>query len=144
MFPDTVYGALNMQTALASDTADNLLWATLTTDAKLTADAAPEFAPALARIAFAEEHAAKPLRAVVELAARRAPAGVRTVVVAGRSRRMAVESHHAELLELGAERRGATVAAEVSKTLGDVACGFVVAGSSASLLVVQAQAVQGR
>ena len=129
-----MYGAQNTQTALASSTADDLLWA------KLTLDSAPELAHAAARITFVEHASPRPLRAAIDLAAQHAPAGARQIVVAGRSRRMAVESHRAELQELGAEKKSAAGApgGEVAKTLGDVACGFVAAGSGASLLVVQA------
>ena len=51
---------------------------------------------------------------------------------------MAVESHEVELQKLAAGR-GAGLASELPKTLGCVACAFVVAGPvHASLLVIQA------
>ena len=130
VFPDTVYGAQSTQTRLASDTADSILWTRLTTSA------VPELADAFARMAFSEESSRKPLHKIVELAARAAPAHARQVVVVGRSRRMAVESHHAELQELAA--RNASLGTELAKTLGPVASAFVAKGSGASLLVVQA------
>ena len=130
-----MYGALTTQTALASETADSLLWA------KLTTDAVPEFAHASARIAFDEHTTARPLRAALDAAAQCAPAQARLVVVAGRSRQMVAKKRQAELQQLCAEK-GAQLGSEVAKTLGDVACGFVASGSSASLLVVQT--AQGR
>lgn len=59
------------------------------------------------------------------------------LVVAGRSRRMAIESHARELKQLTSERN-ASLPSDVAKTFGDVASAFVVAGSSASLIVTQA------
>jgi hypothetical protein len=58
------------------------------------------------------------------------------LVVVGRSRRMAVESHKQELHRLGAEHNGS--ATEISKMFGDVASAFVVAGGNVSLVVTQA------
>ncbi|KAM5534796.1 hypothetical protein V8D89_011512 [Ganoderma adspersum] len=132
IFPDTVYGAQTTQTRMASETADNLLWT------KLTTTGVPELANASARLTFREETATRPLHHVLEIAASAAHAHARQIVVTGRSRRMAVESHQVELQRLVGER-GATLGAELPKTLGHVACAFVVAGSAqASLLVIQA------
>ncbi len=134
LFPDTLYGAQTTQTRMASETADNLLWTRLTTAGM------PELASASARLAFHEETAAQPLHHVLGLAASAAPAQAyaRQAVVVGRSRRMAVESHQVELQRLVSER-GTTLGAELPKTLGCVACAFVVGGSAqASLLVIQA------
>ncbi|PIL37426.1 transporter [Ganoderma sinense ZZ0214-1] len=132
LFPDTVYGAQTTQTRMASQTADDLLWT------KLTSSGVPELANAFARLTFREETAAHPLHHVLEVAASTARANTRQIIVAGRSRRMAVESHEVELQKLVGER-GATLGAELPKTLGEVACAFVVAGSAqANLLVIQA------
>ena len=134
MFPDTVYGAQTTQTRLASETADDLLWTKLTAPS-----AAPELAAARARVTFHEEASAQPLHHAIELLSRssQSQAHVRQIVVAGRSRRMAVESHEVELQKLAAAR-GAGLASELPKTLGHVASAFVAAGAGASLLVVQA------
>lgn len=59
------------------------------------------------------------------------------LVVTGRSRRMAVESHTQELQQLGLERN-ASLASEISKMFGDVGSAFVVAGGNVSLVVTQA------
>ena len=50
---------------------------------------------------------------------------------------MAIESHARELKQLTSERN-ASLPSDVAKTFGDVASAFVVAGSSASLIVTQA------
>lgn len=60
------------------------------------------------------------------------------VVVIGRSRRMAPESHVAELRQIVTERGSATGSDSVSRTLGDVGAALVAAGTNASLLVMQA------
>ncbi|EJF62314.1 cation/H+ exchanger [Dichomitus squalens LYAD-421 SS1] len=135
VFPDTVYGAQTTQTRLASETADDLLWTRLASAS--SASAGPEAAAVRARMTFVEEASAQPLHRAVELHAR-SPTRGRQIVVAGRSRRMAVESHEVELQKL-AGARGAALGSELPKTLGCVACAFVVAGPGhASLLVVQA------
>ena len=129
-----MYGAQTTETRLASETADDLLWT------KLTASGVPELAlaGAFARLIFLEEASAQPLHRAVELFSCGAPARARQIVVAGRSRRMAVESHEVELQKLAAARK-APLASELPKTLGYVACAFVVAGPThASLLVIQA------
>ncbi|TFK94283.1 hypothetical protein K466DRAFT_536505 [Polyporus arcularius HHB13444] len=131
VFPDTVYGVQTTQTRLASETADSILWT------KLTTSAVPELAGAISRVTFLEETSSKPLHTLVDLVSRSAASNARQVVVVGRSRRMAVESHHAELQELCVERN-ASLESDLPKTLGDVACAFVATGTSASLLVMQA------
>jgi hypothetical protein len=58
--------------------------------------------------------------------------GQTVVVVVGRSRRMAVESHKVELREL---KRGV----DVSKTVGEVGAAIVGTDTNASVLVMQAR-----
>jgi hypothetical protein len=130
-----VYGQHDTQTRLQSDTADNLMWARYTSSSGPFAAGVPD---ALGRIQFATETSARPLRAAVDTVAGAARTA-RPLVVLGRSRRMAVETHRAELQQLLAERGGGqNWGSDVSKTLGDVAAALVVAGANASLLVVQA------
>jgi len=57
------------------------------------------------------------------------------MIVVGRSRRLAVENHHAELKQL-MEQYGA-VGSEVKKTVGDVATALMVSGCKASIVVLQ-------
>jgi hypothetical protein len=70
----------------------------------------------------------------------------RLLIMAGRSRRLAVEDHRIELKELleeygsGAGPHGG-VGSEVRKTLGDVASVFVLAGCGSGVVVVQAASV---
>lgn len=115
---------------MQSITADNLIWDRYTTSKGPFAAGVPE---ALSRITFREETTASPLHAILELVS----GGTTSVVVLGRSRRLAVESHRAELQKLTAER-GLNVASDVSRTMGDVAAALVSTGARASLLVVQA------
>lgn len=133
VFPDTVYGAQNTQTRMASETADNLAWARYTSSAA----GVPELAPALSRIHFTEEVSNTPLHAMLDLVARSLGSRGRLVVVAGRSRRMATESHFEELRQLCVEHN-ASLGLELPKILGEVASAFVVTGANASIAVVQA------
>lgn len=55
----------------------------------------------------------------------------------GRSRRMAVESHAAELRHIVNVEGGREIGSEAMKALGDVAAGFVMARMSLSLMVLQ-------
>ena len=134
-FPNTVYSPLGTQVRMESDTADNLLWNRVTsTNSPFSA----EVRAAMSRISFRNESAARPLHRMLELASSETSQTSKPLlVVAGRSRRMAVESHKRELQQLVTER-GASLASEVSNTLGDVASVFVVVGGNASLVVVQA------
>ncbi|KAI0677244.1 Sodium/hydrogen exchanger family-domain-containing protein [Trametes maxima] len=138
-FPDTVYGAQTTQTRLASDTADDLLWARFTT----SANAVPELSEALSRITFTEEASNTPLHSIVDLAKRTPPSRARLLLVTGRARRMAVESHFDELRRLCIEHN-ASLGTELPKVLGEVASAFVAAGLSASMVVVQAATAGGR
>jgi len=134
-FPNTVYSPLGTQVRMQSDTADNLLWDRVTsTNTSFSA----EVRAAMSRISFRSEAAVRPLHRMLELAGNEASRTSKPLlVVAGRSRRMAVESHKRELQQLITER-GASLDSEVSNTLGDVASVFVVAGGNASLVVMQA------
>lgn len=60
------------------------------------------------------------------------------VVVIGRSRRLATETHHAELLQIVSERGAGVGSDSVSRTLGDVGAALVTAQTNASLMVMQA------
>ncbi|KAI9447948.1 cation/H+ exchanger [Lactarius indigo] len=116
-FPNTVYSQQGTQVRMQSDTADNLLWDRLTSPNS-------SFSPAIRT-------------AMLELAGEASQTSRPLLVVAGRSRRMAVESHQRELHELVSERN-TSLESEVAKTFGDVASTFVVGGSNVSLIVTQA------
>lgn len=130
-----MYGPGDTQTRLASDTADNLDWDryTLPSDSRT-----PSLAESLSRITFSAQASPEPLHAMLELIAAEVTtrSGCTVVAVVGRSRRMAVESHKAELRALNL-KRGSPIGSDVSKTLGDVGAALIVAETNASLLVVQ-------
>ncbi|KIY51657.1 hypothetical protein FISHEDRAFT_64170 [Fistulina hepatica ATCC 64428] len=132
---DTVYGKPSTQTRLASDTADNVLWERYTRP-QSTADVS-----ALSRIVFRTQTTPTPLRTVVELVAETQAAlpsgGASLIIFAGRSRRMAVESHKVELTTLIAQH-GGEMGSAVPKTLGEVGAALIAAKTNANLLLLQA------
>ncbi|KAI0053661.1 cation/H+ exchanger [Auriscalpium vulgare] len=136
MFPDTLYGQRDTQTRIQSDTVDNILWDRFTSS---TSQHTAETASALSRISFEEEHTARPLHSMLDMATADAKrnSSKPPFVVAGRSRRMAVESHDVELRQLLSEHN-ASLGSEAPKTFGEVATAFVATGANVSLLVVQA------
>lgn len=174
-FPDTVYGQHNTETRLQSETADNILWSGLAPPVSIgggrggdrgsssSLDSSSESGP---RVVFSEVNTHAPLHMLVERASRSRGVGggsagrKRTLVVVGRSRRMAVEDHTAEVKELieeearrirsggqhGGEGSGgggwhAVGVGEMRKTIGDVATAVVVgarAQSVGGVVVVQA------
>ncbi|KAI0632272.1 Sodium/hydrogen exchanger family-domain-containing protein [Trametes polyzona] len=137
MFPDTVYAHATTQTRLQSETADNIAWSRYTHP---DASSDPALAPALSRMDFSEVGTPAPLRYVIKQALSMAHAAAdersRLLVLTGRSRRLAVENHHAELKSVMEEHGG--IANEVKRTVGDVATSLVVSGCQASVLVFQA------
>jgi hypothetical protein len=137
--PDTVYGAHSTQTRLQSETADNIAWGSFTQSSQQS----QEVHSALTRIKFEEASSAKPLRHILESAGAIATQCERQnkplFVVAGRSRRMAVESHKQELLGLVAERN-MSLSSESPKTFGEIGAAFIATGANVSLMVVQASA----
>jgi hypothetical protein len=60
------------------------------------------------------------------------------VIVIGRSRRLATESHQAELRQIVSERGLIASSDSVPRTLGDVGAALVASGVGASILVMQA------
>jgi K+:H+ antiporter len=134
-FPNTVYSQPGTQVRIQSDTADNILWDRVTSP-NSSFDA--EVSAALTRISLQSESAVQPLHRMLQLVEDEASRTSKPIlVVAGRSRRMAVDSHTHELHELGKERN-ASLASEISKMFGDVASAFVVAERNVSLVVTQA------
>ena len=122
---------------MQSQTADNILWSrhfapTETEDSGTVS--------ALSRIEWHEVSTPTPLHSVIEHAAVLEEATSerksRLMIIAGRSRRLAVENHHIELKALIDQHGG--IASEVKKTVGDIATAFIVARSKASIVVMQA------
>jgi hypothetical protein len=154
-FPDTVYGQPNTEIRMQSETADNITWARYAGPRKDTSSVSTA---ALSRIEFRELATPIPLHAAIQeadmLAESKAGEGNgwgkegRLLVMAGRSKRLAVESHQAELKELLEEYGSGTgtggygrVGSEVRKTLGDVASAFMLAGVGSGVVVMQAAIV---
>ncbi|KAI0819223.1 Sodium/hydrogen exchanger family-domain-containing protein [Trametes gibbosa] len=137
MFPDTVYAHATTQTRLQSETADNIAWSRYT---RAEARTDPAFGPALSRMEFSEVGTPAPLRHVIkqalDMSESVAGARGRLLILAGRSRRLAVENHHAELKSVIEEHGG--IANEVKRTVGDVTTALVVSGCQASVMVFQA------
>ena len=81
----------------------------------------------------------RPLRSVLDAAGRalaeHGPA--RPMVVVGRSRRLAVEAHSAELRQIMAEQ-SAAMDSDLVKALGDLAASFVAVNANTNLLIMQA------
>ncbi|KAF9515215.1 hypothetical protein BS47DRAFT_1376288 [Hydnum rufescens UP504] len=115
-FPDTVYGNATTETRLNSQTADHIAWAKCSTT-------------------FTSP---RPLRAAVNHLNNIAPAhkSKSIWVITGRSRRLAVDSHQADLRQY-AQELGASSPGEMRKTIGDPASAFVI-GTNHQLLVFQA------
>ena len=138
MFPDTVYGNASTQTRMQSETADNIAWARYAHPEAVD----PSLVPALSRMSFSEVATTEPLHHIVKEAltmSRTANEKSRLLVLTGRSRRLAVEDHSAELKRVMEEYGG--MANEVKRTIGDVAASLVVSGCQASIVVFQAAVV---
>ncbi|KAL6303874.1 Sodium/hydrogen exchanger family-domain-containing protein [Sparassis latifolia] len=137
LFPDTVYGNATTQTRLQSETADNVVWNRHASHIPVPDSV---FSAALSRVEFTELRTTTPLRSVVDYASNLPRAAEerhrRPLVITGRSRRLAVENHAAELKQITDEHGG--VGNEVKKTLGDVATALIVSGCQAGVLVLQA------
>ena len=128
---DTIYGRSDTQNRLESDTADNLMWEQFAKPTRINP-----------RITFHTETTATPLRKVTELAKTEASRTISNsnktiIVLAGRSRRMAVESLYGELPSLITETQS-SISTSVPKTLGDVGAALVATNVNASLLILQA------
>lgn len=132
-FPDTVYGQANTEMRMQSETADSIIWTRYAGRNLSDSDIPGPLRGALSRIDFANLASPIPLHAAIQ----RASMCQRVLVVAGRSKRLAVEDHRLELKDLVEEHR--VVGHEViSKTIGDVATAFVVSGCASAMVVLQA------
>ncbi|KAG8742268.1 K(+)/H(+) antiporter [Ceratobasidium sp. 414] len=137
--PDTVYPQHNTQNRLQSETADNLMWNRMTSSSE---SQPPAIRSALSRITFVEDSSPAPLAEVLKRY--NVEHGTATssnkalLVVVGRGRRMAAESHTDELRGLIAGLSTSSIGGEVRRTVGDVATAFVATGAKASLFVLQA------
>jgi len=127
---------------MESENADNLIFS------RYAGDAAPglpaRITDALTRVKFDSMATAAPLRKTIEYANAAQPAtgakGRNLLVLVGRGRRMAAESHHAEIRSITQEhaaKGGIGIGGEMLQTLGDVATALLL-GTKASVLVMQA------
>jgi len=136
---DTVYGEHDTQMRLQSDTADNVTWG-LYAGGRESDGVSEVVKEALTRVEFSGMGTPKPLHAIVgrvnEIVDAMSERKTRVLVMVGRSRRLAVECHSAELKEV--MRSGKPVGAEARRTIGDVGTALVVSGVKAGVVVLQA------
>jgi len=145
-FPDTMYGNLTTQTRMQSETADGISWARYAA-APPAAEQRSYIRNALLRATFEDLASPTPLHATLQRVRlmqqqqqqqqEQQNHSSSIIVVVGRSRRLAVEDHHAELRTLETEYGSSSVRADVRKTVGDVGTAFVMAGIDTNLLVMQ-------
>jgi hypothetical protein len=135
-----MYGNATTQTRMQSGTADGISWARYVAPSAAEQSHTQALRDALLRAKFEELASPTPLHATLQrvrlMQQEQHPSAI-IIVVVGRSRRMAVEDHHAELRSLETEYGGASVPAHVRKTVGDVGTAFVMAGIDSNLLVMQ-------
>jgi len=124
---------------LQSDTADNVTWG-LYAGGRESDGVSEVVKEALTRVEFSGMGTPKPLHAIVErvneIVDAMSERKTRVLVMVGRSRRLAVECHSAELKEV--MRSGKSVGAEARRTIGDVGTALVVSGVKAGVVVLQA------
>ncbi|KAE9409277.1 hypothetical protein BT96DRAFT_913438 [Gymnopus androsaceus JB14] len=143
-FPDTVYGHANTAMRMQSEAADHLAWARFANSSGFedlgSAQGTFPSRAALSRMRFQDFSSPVPLHGVIAEANRYSSNAGKTklLVVAGRSRRLAVESHAKEVKTLMEEHHTHGLGSEVRKTIGDVASAIVIAACAQEVLVVQA------
>ena len=136
---DTIYTQYDTHTRLQSDTADNVTWG-LYAEGRETEDGLSEVVrEALTRVEFLEMRTPEPLHAIVgcvnEIVDEMSRKKARVLAMIGRSRRLAVEDHTAELREV--MHGGKPIGGEVRRTIGDVGTALVVSGVRAGVVVLQ-------
>lgn len=126
---------------LQSETADHIAWSKYATPSS-EAPNTPELRHALARIQFSDAHSPAPVHAAIRHARALRETYPRLLLVAGRSRRLAAESHHAEMkrmLEGGRLGVGPVGLEGMRRTIGDVGTAMTVGvGAASAVVVVQA------
>jgi hypothetical protein len=140
-----VYGNATSHTRLQSETADGISWARYAAAPSAEKSHTQPLRDALLRTKFEELASPTPLHATLQRVRlmQQEHSSAIVIVVVGRSRRMAVEDHHAELRALETEYGGASVRSDVRKTVGDVGTAFVMAGIDTNLLVMQSYGTGG-
>ena len=122
---------------LQSDTADDISWSKYATPAYTTNGDNSVLRHALARIHFSDAQAPAPLHAALRHACTLRDTSPRLLIVAGRSRRLAKESHHGEMKQVLETYRPGVGLEGMRKTIGDVGTAMVVGGSASAVVVVQ-------
>jgi len=137
---DTVYPQHNTQTRLQSETANDVTWGLYAGGGGETDGLSEVVKEALTRVEFLEMGTPKPLHAIVgrvnEIVDAMSEKKTRVLAMVGRSRRLAVEDHTAELREVLHSEK--PIGGEVRRTIGDVGTALVVSGVRAGVVVVQA------
>ncbi|KAH0831858.1 Sodium/hydrogen exchanger family-domain-containing protein [Lanmaoa asiatica] len=151
--PDMIHGRPTTPICLQSETADDIAWckyATPTptptstsvspdTKTKINTDGTTALRDVLSRIHFSDTHTPVPIHAAIRHARALRETSPRLLIVAGRSRRLARESHHAEMKRVVETYCRPGVGVEVMRrTIGDVGAAMVSAGSASGVVVVQA------
>ena len=130
-FPDTIYENTTT-TRMISDSADNIEWAKYTSpSAELPSPVSRE---ALTRMTFTTQATPLPLHTMIADVNTRTEKGL--LIVTGRSRRLAVDSHRQELKQLMAEYR--SVDQDVIMTIGEVATAFLASSNNTAMIIIQA------
>lgn len=136
VFPDTIYASQSTQAHIASTAADDLLWSLYTrNDTAGSQSLPPDIRQALSRVTFTEVSSNTPLRSIIQRAKSIVDDNKRQnihslLLVSGRSRKSSHNNDHkSELESLVAEqsRSNAAIPAGITKTVGDVAAGFMIA-----------------
>ena len=122
---------------LQSDMADSITWSKYATPPPYTMDN-PVLRQALARIHFSDAQTPVPLHATLRHARTLRETSPRLLIVAGRSRRLAKESHHEEMKRVLETYRPRVGFEGMRRTIGDVGTAMVVGGSANAVVVVQA------
>ncbi|KAG9315988.1 Sodium/hydrogen exchanger family-domain-containing protein [Chiua virens] len=136
-FANTVYGHVNTEYLLQSETADDLTWSRYATPT-FEKDAYPQLRSTLSRIAFDSLSQSLPLHTLVQRAKQLRETHRRLLVVAGRSRKFVQQGLEQELKQL-AEAQKCTGHEMVWSTIGDVGTAFVMSpGAQNGVIVVQA------
>jgi hypothetical protein len=140
-FPDTLYAPPTTQTRMESQTADHLALSRFAAGPGERRTALPRAVEdALSRVKFEDMVTPTPLRTLVDRANEESHGGKKILIVCGRSRRMAVESHHAELRAIMQENaaKGISIGGDISRTIGEIATACLSSSVKANLLVMQA------
>ncbi|PVG00014.1 hypothetical protein CPB86DRAFT_730345 [Serendipita vermifera] len=140
-FPDTLYAPPTTQTRMESQTADHLALSRFVAPPGGQRAALPRpIEDALSRVKFEDMVTATPLHTLIERANTESATNKKLLIVCGRSRRMATESHHAELRTIVQENaaKGVSIGGDISRTVGEIATACLSSAVKANLLVIQA------